>query len=411
MFSFLSKSKTPDAPEGLTERALDDFPVEHSLTAALTAPEDCVFFPDLPAPPGKKRTFLGRETDEPFFLVLNNAQVFPMGTIKSVRRNRDDTLPRPLTYKDQVVVLTQRNELTIASFGRERMVHTGLSWSEADGWQGDLPAPKRRMEGTHFFAETVFGHFGHLLVDTPGRLWPFASEYADQLKDLPIAGVGMMGAGPKPRMWPSYMEPMTQMYGLDIRRPGLIWDPVVIDRLVVPIRRSPHMGRPYPEFNAFMRHVATRVMQRDAYDGPLPEKLFLSRSSLTSDNRATDTLQRLDAVFEGLGYTVVAPERLPMGHQAALVRGARYVAGPTGSQLHLCAFSDRRDLKLLTIAPHYFKTPINQNIMRVLGSDETLFESTATPDPKGVVRHQAPWALSEDEMQRLPDAVRAWESS
>ena len=72
------------------------------------------------------------------------------------------------------------------------------------------------------------------------------------------------------------------------------------------------------------------------------ERIFLSRSRLTQDPRASANDTKLDDLARDLGMHVVFPEELSVSEQVRLVRSSRLVVGVAGSALHLTAFASSK---------------------------------------------------------------------
>lgn len=85
--------------------------------------------------------------------------------------------------------------------------------------------------------------------------------------------------------------------------------------------------------------VWERIGQAAGVQPGSADRVFLSRSRLTNDPRASSNDVELDELARELGLLVVYPEELSVPEQVQLVRGSRLVVGVAGSQLHLTAFA------------------------------------------------------------------------
>lgn len=149
-------------------------------------------------------------------------------------------------------------------------------------------------------------------------------------------------------------------------------------------------------------------MPEDAKPGAA-ERIYLSRSRLTDDPRRLpdDGEARIEAVFSALGFDVIHPQTMPLPEQIALLRGASHVAGCVGSHLHLMAMSARPGVNLFRIAPSYFDTSVDGDILRELHGHYRSFVVEATI-PNGLPRFQHGWPMTPDTLTALHRAASDW---
>jgi capsular polysaccharide biosynthesis protein len=94
-------------------------------------------------------------------------------------------------------------------------------------------------------------------------------------------------------------------------------------------------------------------------------RVYLSRRLFDGGSyRAVENEDALEKVFAAHGFTVIAPEQLPMGDQIRAVANADFVAGIDGSAMHLCGFM-RANAKVLIIETRPF--PVQRAINHALG--------------------------------------------
>lgn len=197
------------------------------------------------------------------------------------------------------------------------------------------PGPVAELEGTWLYGGTWFTHFGHFLTETLTTLWPTE----------PVAGVICHPFWFGRERLPYQLE-ATRLLGLE-RRPSIMGrQRVRVERLLVP-------DRPYVP-NAYVLPEALRVWDRlreaalREVPAPGAERVYLSRTGHHEERaaatgkpsrRARPNDAEVDAMAARLGFVVVHPERLGFAEQVALASGARVLAGPSGSALHLSVFA------------------------------------------------------------------------
>lgn len=374
------------APQVLHPRAPDSLPrIEPAQIA--TAAGDAIHFPDLPG--GTARRGWLDPTGAPYVMVLRDAVFYPQGSLGA--QPPADTaprdLPRGLAIKDLGLLLASDGGLFPDSFGKSWAVPRIVTQQQG-GWAADLPTQIDTIKGTWLFAELFYAHFGHVLTDMPARLWPVEAGLVDPGQIDGILGQGLLGTGPTGVKFPPFARQLLNGIGITDDQIRFADRPVRIERLIVPRRIAPYAAMWNPVFSRMMRSAGGRIAA-GTRPGDTPARIWLSRSRLTDDSRGGPGLAALDGLMERHGFTVIHPQELPFADQIALARGATHMAGPVGSQMHLCAFCTRPGAKVLTVAPKYFKLDINGQMLRDIGGDETHF---LIPGQQNAGRrHKATW--------------------
>ncbi|SDC49365.1 Protein of unknown function [Sphingomonas sp. YR710] len=258
------------------------------------------------------------------------------------------------------------------------------------------------------YVEMLWGHFGHALVEGLARLWPLAAECPIDPKDYLFVG---FGRGIRHSHAPKWLVSMFAELGIDFDKQVIFVDrPMQFKQLIVPKRLSPILSRPGIEADDLFIHLGRKIGSRSKIeDGP--KKIFLSRSALPLEMRGLPSSQgeRLDRLFESMQYTVVHPQKLSLPDQVALVRGAQYIVGCAGSQLHLSVFCERAT-PLLKIATTKFNLVTDSRLYWVKGGTIDEYVVPSPPLIKGNKGSKEGWVLRESDFDALPEAIVAWES-
>lgn len=211
-----------------------------------------------------------------------------------------------------------------------------------------VPQPERTLDGRWVFAGHWALHFGHFLVEVLTNLWTPEAQASDGIVVMrgpgrgapPYGGEGMSAADLRP--WQAELLDLAGLGGREVMI--CFYQPVRVERLLVPERPVLIKHWVRPEALDAWRRVSETVGER----GPA-EKVFFSRSkfnaltgrSATGDLRtAPEWDTHLDEAFAAAGFDVVHPEELSVREQIRIVRGARVVAGSSGSALHLSCFAE-----------------------------------------------------------------------
>lgn len=176
--------------------------------------------------------------------------------------------------------------------------------------------PARRIDDA-VYAGFLFGHFGHFLLESLGRLW---LELLDDR--TPVVWI----AGTCDRFTP-WMVELLDLLGVGGER--VIVDatsgPLEIDELLVPDRGFEVQRYLHPWF-------ASRLARWDAHPDPRAS-VWLSRTAL-GPLAGVDDESRIEARLARKGWTIVHPEHLSVAEQIDVLAGARHLAGIEGSAFH-----------------------------------------------------------------------------
>lgn len=389
----------PVAQRPLHPRAIDSLP-KISRAQILTCTTDSLHLPDVGGP---------RQTDwldpfgAPYLLVLHNAVYYPKGTIATAAD--PVPLPRHKQRKDLGLLVASDGTLYPDSFGKGRFVPGAIGCDPAGDWSAALPEPTETLGGTYLFAELVYAHFGHCLVDMPSRLWPLVEGAVHREQLDGVLAMGMLGVGPRGKNLPEFATTLLAAFGVPREMLTVADRPVRIERLIVPRRIAPYMGLMHPLFGEVLDRAGRNLTRDTPADAP-PNRVFLSRARLDKDPRSGGDLQALEDIFTRRGFTACHPQEMSLADQVRMAQTATHFAGPIGSQMHLCGFCQQPGAKVFTLAPENFKVQINSQLLKRVGGTETFFcvKEQAQDGPV----HRAKWAVGKDDFGRLEAALDAW---
>jgi capsular polysaccharide biosynthesis protein len=200
----------------------------------------------------------------------------------------------------------------------------------------------RRLTGTWLYGGHWIGHFGHFFTETVTTLWPDPAELEGRVEGVVFHSYSNRFGGIDP--WQRELMDLTS-YG-DARVEVVDTDPVTVDRLLVPTRSVVVNGWVEPEGVGVWRRMVAAAGGASTLDPDGP-RVFVSRTAFNQRERERGVYVRtsserdrtLDAVFNGAGFEVVAPETLPVLDQVRLAARASVLAGSAGTALHLSAFA------------------------------------------------------------------------
>lgn len=215
------------------------------------------------------------------------------------------------------------------------------------GWRNDHAAtvdPPRlppddgavvELSGTWLYGGTWFCHFGHFLTETLTTMWP--QEDYDRVLCHPF----WFGRDRLP-----YQLEALRLLGMP-GKPAIVGrQRVRVERLLVPSRTFVPNAYALPEAREVWDRMRAGALRETS--APAHDKVFLSRAGYRAGETESrsQAVRRLpndaqvDQIARDLGFEVVHPERLTLTEQIALASGAKVLAGPGGSALHLSVFMD-----------------------------------------------------------------------
>ncbi|MEO0485345.1 MAG: glycosyltransferase 61 family protein [Pseudomonadota bacterium] len=205
----------------------------------------------------------------------------------------------------------------------------------------ECPKPEeitQTLPGTLLFGGLAYGHFGHALCESTGRLWAadVFGEPIDHILYFPK----------KPLRHPNRSLPLVNaiLGSLGPLPPALaINDPTRVERLVI----APQgfgvdgMAAGAPEFRAFIHR---RWRDRVTADGP--DKIYISRSKVFKKRGRLLLEERIEAELEREGFTIFHPQQHSLDSQLAHYKAAKVIVSTDNSALHLAACVVQPDCKV-----------------------------------------------------------------
>ncbi|MEM9975532.1 MAG: glycosyltransferase 61 family protein [Pseudomonadota bacterium] len=192
--------------------------------------------------------------------------------------------------------------------------------------EGVLPV----LPGRWLFGGLLYAHFGHLICESVGRLWPLdANADFDGILFLPKKRFGWEN-----KHFSRAVRGLFSALGLGdlaLRAPQ---NPVAVEELHFPEQAfgTGEMCAARPELRAFLRD---RLRLGAAPDGP--RRIYISRQKLYSKRGSLVLEDELAQQLAGEGYVAVHPQELALTEQAALYRAAGQIISTDCSALHLAA--------------------------------------------------------------------------
>ncbi|MGZ9809685.1 glycosyltransferase 61 family protein [Pseudoroseicyclus sp. H15] len=206
----------------------------------------------------------------------------------------------------------------------------------------DMPVGEvERLEGNWLFLGSLFGHFGHFLVESICRIWA-----VDALKGKLDGVLYVPKFQNRPEHVANVYRPFLQSLGVDLPMRNLE-DPTQVERLFVPRQGFGmfQMIEGAPEFRAFAKAHAGKDVEPEG-----DEKIYISRSELPGARGSVLFEKRLEGWLQSEGYVPYHPQKHDHRAQIAAYRAARQIIAVDCSPLHLLALVGDEAQKVGVIA-------------------------------------------------------------
>lgn len=193
----------------------------------------------------------------------------------------------------------------------------------------DPEASVETLPGRYLFGGMIYGHFGHFLCESTGRLWALARDRGfDGVVWFPKVEMVHPARLVKP------FAPFFAALGFNDLQMEAPQKNTRIEEIVIAEQGfgigTLSSGR--PEYRHFMRsHLGSAI----AAEGP--EKLYVSRSRLNAKRGSVLLETEIELRLAAEGYEIFHPQDHSLEVQIARYKAARHILALDGSALHLAA--------------------------------------------------------------------------
>ena len=338
-------------------------------------------------PETQPEAYLSDIGDKPYILALTDAILIPKKDLARLPAKPDTDIfsqshlgrHENLWRGTSNLLITADHSVIVDSFNRCETFPPAMQPCADGSWNFNMPAVKRVIQEPCYYLELVCKGFGHALVDTAARLWALQQQFGLQAQAFRFIGFSTGGLGYNPDEWPGWLRHLLKSCGIEADQLTIVEQPVRCRKLLVPKRFSPHRGPYGPEYNRFMRLLGDRLLADERKLSVYAKKIYLSRSQLgPGSNRymGDQAEAQMEEILISNGFEVIHPQTLSLGQQVAAVRGATHIIGPWGSQMHLTAFCNQPQLKVLRFGYKFPNKSVDYEIGRQVGYEVVDFSFT-----------------------------------
>lgn len=195
-----------------------------------------------------------------------------------------------------------------------------------------VPEAPLYQPGRWLWGGKLLDHFGHFLIETPGRLWAL-DQLQGQLDGIVFIPEGALTGTDTARAMKGFQRLFFELLGITLPI-KILSKPTRFERLEVPGQGfgiGPMISGT-AAFRHFMQsHFAKSVQPAGG------ERLYISRSQLDVDYGGILGEARLERCLQDCGYEIYHPQNHSLTDQIARYKAAKRVVGLDGSALHLFA--------------------------------------------------------------------------
>lgn len=356
------------------EKHLSQFPIQATLDGLLASPIDSVLFSDYAC--HNHSGYLHNQEYRAFIVSLDNSYLCPRniyvqnsGKWPSINDRSPARHFRSFVPSRSLIASQERYIFSGSFCGPGDVNSAPRSFTFEDGaWHAYEPEVTQILEGNYLHLGILSAHFGHFLVDSLAMMWPLV-VFGSQIENLLSGYLAFDSHGlnrSDSKRWPGWMHDMLSALGINTQKIILIGQPTTVARCLVPRKIAPWNGVEGDLYNKTAQHIGTKLLEVSRKIPSTSKLLFLSRSKLKEANRSIDSdlAYEVDHLFTSKGFDVFHPQEHSIAEQVRMIRGADCIAGVTGSQMHLAAFSTAKNLKLFRIVPSVFQTSVDANILK-----------------------------------------------
>ena len=210
--------------------------------------------------------------------------------------------------------------------GADRVPHYVTQWVD----QKILEDTSRQK---YIFVGRINPHFGHFIINSLPRLWPFfASEAADLPKIL---------SSEPPALLPHFIRSVLEQLGIAIQDVAYFDTATRLSEVLVPVPCVLEQYWAYTVFKDLCGKIEANWYSRDDCDQDhVPA--YLSKARISSGVGRFLEEKRVETILLGAGLDIFYPETLDLRAQVKLFARRRLCVGPAGSAFHTTIFGPKK---------------------------------------------------------------------
>lgn len=296
------------------------------------------------------------------------------------------SLPNTLCLPRQVIV--HQGALVEDTFRRYDRTQNHVQLQSVNEDWFNLPRLTRASEKIDvpcFYLDSEHtDHYGHLTLETLSRLWALPHVDTDGLQFVTSARDV------------SALRALLQPFGIQEHQVVPFRHQIEVKNLLVATQAYQLEGSVNPAALAVWDTIG------GYYSRPTrKEKIYVSRSRWKKQRALVNEVEVEDA-FRANGFEIIYPETLALSEQISLFRGAKLIAGPSGSNMYNLVYAGR-DVRAAILISDRFMTANDALICSLTGVELSYFVGKPVDESrKGMF---ADWTVN---MSDLRTFIREW---
>ena len=222
-----------------------------------------------------------------------------------------------------------------------QMVGNSISWTDSKSpvnSKPDMPSGAETLSGRWMYGGTLYGHFGHFILESLSRIWAL-----EELRGK-IDGVLFTPKRNNPQFYKvlEQLRPLMEALGIDVEA-RVALAPTRVDTLYVP-RQAVGMHDLMEGSQKFRDFMKSRAGANIPPSGA--SKIYISRSKLPPHRGGLIGENILEEHLEAEGYEMFHPQNHSAAEQIAAYKAATHVIAVDCSPLHLLAYVGNESQKV-----------------------------------------------------------------
>ena len=198
------------------------------------------------------------------------------------------------------------------------------------------------------YAGICINHYGHFMLESTTRLWWYL-ENREKYPDIKIVFISLYS---NDKQFTNYQIEFFKLLGIE-NNVVIIDTPTQFKQVIVPEYSSILEYTYSKEFLLPFDYINEKIQPAN-YD-----KVYFSKRQMTW-NKNTIGEDKIEKIFKKLGFKIFYPEKLSLKEQVSLIKGAKYLAGLSGSACHNAIYA-KHNLK--TIILNRYNSPNSAQLL------------------------------------------------
>ena len=251
--------------------------------------------------------------------------------------------------------------------GYERLNPKGkTAWCELKEAYKVEPEEIEQSDESVIYCGTLFGHFGHLLVEVSNRMW-YVLQHPERTEKLIFIHIGTWQIK-------DWVYDFFELMDIPKDRIMIVEKPTQFKSITIPdqsarIKFDYHREYLVP-YDYIKKKFSTMKFENQ------PKKIFLARTSGVGTGVTIYNEKYFEKFFESQGYTVVEPEKFSIAEQVSMMYNADEIATILGTLSHWALFCHENAKFIMLTRTNVEAVPIQCIVNKVSKTDWYIVDTS-----------------------------------